>query len=180
MVLYEYPSEREKLDKRREFALMAAKRRKLKQRNILTYVSAALIVVIGVTADSAAAKIAICLLGCAIAVLCFITSAFMAAELGREHTVVSDEGFTHDTTGLFKGKKHFEIVFSEIEHTEQSPFGALVIRLKSGETETVPFKAANTKLFLIKNMSEQLKYPVKEYNVIEDDEPERKDWVDRL
>lgn len=180
MVLYEYPSEREKLGERREFALVSARKRKLMQRSILTYISAALIVVIGVTAEGAAAKIAICLLGCAVAVLCFITSAFMASEMRQEHTVVTDEGFIHDTVGLFKGKKHFELVFSQIEHTEQSPFGALVIKLKSGETETVPFKTTKTKLFLIKNMSEQLKYPVKEYNVIEDDEPERKDWVDRL
>lgn len=180
MLLYEYPSKQERAAERRELALMTARRKKLGMKSLLIYLSSVAIIAVGVTADGLAAKIAICTLGIIAAAMHFVTSAYLSSWLEREHTAITDEGFVHYTKSMLGKRRRYDIKFDQIENTQQSSLGDLVISLKNGDTEIVPFRVTKSKLFLIKNMSGQMKYAAKEYNEIEDDETEGKDWVDRL
>lgn len=183
VILYEYPSKAGKLAKRREGASLFNKKRRLRRRLALSLVMSVAVFAIGLTADSIAARLVICLLAVLMAV-----REMAAAKLSfdgidaslKEHTVITEDGFTHETVGFSGGMKSFEVTFSEVVRTVQSPRGELIISLKSGKELTVPFRAVKTKLFLINNLSEQLHYPKKNYRTIEEDEIEERDWFDRL
>lgn len=180
MVLYEYPTKTEKAVMRRQAAVSAAKRKKLRVRSILTYIISAAVFLLGLTAEGVFAKAAICFLAVFAAGLNVVTSQLAFMGMPDENTIVTDNGFTHETKPFAKKKQRFEISFDDIEKTEQDGLGDLVIKMKSGEMLTIHFQVTKTKLFLLNELHEKLKYDKKQYNIISDDDAEEKDWVDRL
>lgn len=183
MLLYEYPGKNDMLRRRRNLAADLSKKKKLRRSCLITLIAAAVIFAIGLTAEGLAAKIGICSLSIVtIALNVGVTSLALSGfdVENKEKTSVTDVGFTHETLSLTGKRLKFDIRFCDVSRTRQNMWGDLVIDLKSGGQETVPFRVTETKLFLIKNLSEKLCYPKKNYLEIEDDESEGKDWVDRL
>lgn len=181
MLLYEYPDKKDIAAIRRQMAAVAVKRKKLRTRSIVIYIMSAAVFLLGLTAEGIFAKIAICFLAVVSATLNVVTAQLASMSDPKEKTVVTDEGFTHETKSFFGKKKTFDIRFEDISKTVQNSSGDLVITLKSGDILTVPFIVTKTKLYLLNELHKQLKYDKKQYNVItDDDEYEEKDWVDRL
>ncbi len=181
MLLYEYPDKKDIAAQRRQMAMTAAKRKKLRTKSIVIYIMSAAVFLLGLTAEGIFAKVAICFLAVVSAALNVVTAQLASMSDPKEKTKVYDDGFTHETKSFLGKKRAFDIRFEDVLKTVQSSSGDLVITLKSGDILTVPFVVTKTKLFLLNELHEQLKYDKKQYNVItDDDEYEEKDWVDRL
>lgn len=182
MLLYEYPDKKDIAAQRRQMAMTAAKRKKLRTKSIVIYIMSAAVFLLGLTAEGIFAKVAICFLAVVSAALNVVTAQLAFMSDPKEKTKVYDDGFTHETKSFLGKKRAFDIRFEDVLKTVQSSSGDLVITLKSGDILTVPFVVTKTKLFLLNELHKQLKYDKKQYNVItdDDDEYEEKDWVDRL
>ena len=111
------------------------------------------------------------------------------------YTRIFDDRIEHKQGSLLS-KKYMTVtlMYDDIERSEQTPRGAMVFYLNAGakpltdgaspRTEkelsehrlTLTFQDTKAKLYLINELHGKIKYPKKEYNVIEDEEDEDDLW----
>ena len=125
---------------------------------------------------------------------------YSVSSLSRDtkaYTKIYDDKLEHCQPGiLFKHHTYIALDYSDILKSYQNNRGELIIELnsdnnadvcvedKKGKHKVIPdnniiklrFQDTQAKLFLIDNLYEQIKYPHKEYNVIEDEEDEDDLW----
>ena len=159
---------------------------------------AALIITVGFFASVLIIKIVLWLIGIGNAVTGILL--YKVSSLSRDskiYTKIYDDHLEH-CQGYTLSKKHLYITFYYDDAVEsfQSNKGDLIIKLKDGyRTEifsddkkgkieiqpkdnllTLKFQDTEAKLFLINNLYKEIKYPHKEYNIIEDEEDEDDLW----
>ena len=194
MLMYSYPP---KLDKR-EQVLKAAhdleEHRKMQRNMYKNLIIASAIVVIGFLAPVMIVKVLLWLIGAGNIFVALLLYRVYALSRSTEcYTRIYDDHIEHcQITLITRIKTEIVLEYKDIERSYQDKRGKLIVCLKSGAqpsvTSSKPYKFMDSeisqgrlfldfqdtrgKLFLIENLHEQIHYPKKEYNIIEDDDPD--------
>lgn len=198
MLLYEYPP---KLDRhgRQLKAVHDIEERKKMQRNMYKNLTLGLIIVfIGILIPAAVFKVIVMFIGAANIVTAYLLYRFSALSRDTEcYTRIYEDRIEHCQGSLLTGNHTKMIIYyDDVVKSYQNPFGKLIVHLKGGYVSeinsdkrnksldedlqnnqiTMFFQDTKAKLYLIENLYEQIKYPKKEYNIIEDEEDEDDLW----
>lgn len=192
MLMYTYPP---KLDKR-EQALKAARdieEHKKMQRNMYKNITLALVITaMGFIVPLVIFKVILWLIGAGNLITAVLLYNVYAISRSDEcYTRIFDDHLEHCQISLIrKIKTEIVLEYKDIERSQQDSRGRLIVYLKDGAKPDVnfsknykymqseldegrlviDFQDSKTKLFLLENLHEQIKYPKKNYNVIEDDD----------
>ena len=202
MLLYEYPPH---LDKREQIAKAShdlAEHRKMQRNMYKNLIIAAVLIVIGIIAPPMIVKVILCLIGAGNAAVAVLLYRVYALSRDTDlYTRIYDDRLEHCQKTLVTGiKTEIAISFSDIERSYQDKRGHLIVCLKSGAKPSVKsskpykfmdselaagrlmldFQDTRAKLYLIENLYEQIGYPKKEYNIIEDDDPDEHENIFNL
>ncbi len=183
MLLYEFPkklSAQERLERASEQMKVKKKISKIKIQNIILLAAAALIIW---RVSAAWLKI----LTAFLLVVCFAVNSLMLLSVKRQedggaYTKIYDDRIEHKQANLFNLRKtkykEVTLFYSNIEKSVQDVFGNMQFKLKNGEIISLYFCDTETKLFLINNLYESVKYPKKQYNDLSSEEITDKDDPD--
>ena len=194
MLLYEYPPH---LDKREQIAKAAhdlAEHKKMQRNMYKNLIIAAAVIVIGFLAPPMIVKVILWLVGAGNAIVALLLYRVYALSRDTDlYTRIYDDHIEHcQKTLITKIKTEIALDYSDIEKTCQDKKGRLIVYLKNGAKPSVSsseehkfmdselsngrlfldFQDTRAKLYLIENLHEQINYPKKEYNIIEDDDPD--------
>ncbi len=199
MLLYTYPP---KLDKRAQ-ALKAQRdieEHKKMQRNMYkNIILAVIIIAVGALAPPVILKVILWLIGAGNLITALLLYSVYAISRSTEcYTRIYDDHIEHCQISLIrKIKTEIVLAYGDIEKSYQDSRGRLVCVLKKGaepqvtsskpykymESElaagrlTLDFQDSRTKLYLLENLHEQIHYPKKEYNIIEDDDEDENENI---
>ncbi|MBR6338298.1 MAG: hypothetical protein IKR76_11310 [Ruminococcus sp.] len=202
MLMYSYPP---KLDKR-EQVLKAAhdleEHRKMQKNMYKNLAIAGAIVVIGFLAPPLIVKVILWLVGAGNIFVALLLYRVYALSRSTEcYTRIYDDHIEHcQITLITHIKTEIVLKYSDVERSYQDKRGRLIVCLKSGAEPSVrnskpykfmdselqngrlmlDFQDTRAKLFLIENLHEQINYPKKEYNIIEDDDPDEHENIFNL
>lgn len=202
MLMYSYPP---KLDKR-EQVLKAAhdleEHRKMQKNMYKNLAIAGAIVVIGFLAPPLIVKVILWLVGAGNIFVALLLYRVYALSRSTEcYTRIYDDHIEHcQITLITHIKTEIVLKYSDVERSYQDKRGRLIVCLKSGAEPSVSnskpykfmdselqngrlmldFQDTRAKLFLIENLHEQINYPKKEYNIIEDDDPDEHENIFNL
>ena len=191
MLMYSYPP---KLDKR-EQVLKAAhdleEHRKMQRNMYKNLIIASAIVVIGFFAPVMIVKVLLWLIGAGNIFVALLLYRVYALSRSTEcYTRIYDDHIEHcQITLITRIKTEIVLEYKDIERSYQDKRGKLIVCLKKGAqpsvTSSKPYKFMDSelsqgrlflefqdtrgKLYLIENLHEQIHYPKKEYNIIEDE-----------
>ncbi|MBQ9375135.1 MAG: hypothetical protein IJU04_02195 [Ruminococcus sp.] len=197
MLLYEYPPKLDVYGKQQKAVHDLSEHKKMRKNMYKNLILAAVIFAIGFFANILIIKIVLWLIAVGNALTALLL--YNVSALSRDtklYTKIYDDRLEH-CQGYALSKKHTYIVlyYSDIVKSYQNNHGDLIVTLKDGYQSTavteskngnvdaiqdntikLKFQDTKAKLYLIENLYEQIKYPHKEYNVIEDDEDEDDLW----
>lgn len=198
MLLYEYPPKLDVHGKQQKAIHDLNEHRKMRKNMYKNLILAAIIFVIGFFASVILIKVLLWLIAVGNALTALLL--YNVSALSRDTTLytrIYDDRIEH-CQGNALTKKHTFIVlyYDDITESYQTNHGDLVVSLTDGckssaEVETnngkvnaiaqdntlkLKFQDTKAKLFLIETLYEKIKYPHKEYNVIEDEEDEDDKW----
>ncbi len=202
MLMYSYPP---KLDKR-EQVLKAAhdleEHRKMQKNMYKNLAIAAAIIVIGFLAPPVFVKVILWLIGAGNVVVALLLYRVYALSRSTEcYCRIYDDHIEHcQITLITHIKTEIVLQYADIEKSYQDKRGRLIVCLKEGASPSVTnskpykfmdselsqgrlmldFQDTRAKLFLIENLHEQINYPKKEYNIIEDDDPDEHENIFNL
>ena len=202
MLMYSYPP---KLDKR-EQVLKAAhdleEHRKMQKNMYKNLAIAGAIVVIGFLAPPLIVKVILWLVGAGNIFVALLLYRVYALSRSTEcYTRIYDDHIEHcQITLITHIKTEIVLKYSDVDKSYQDKRGRLIVCLKSGAEPSVrnskpykfmdselsndrlmlEFQDTRAKLFLIENLHEQIHYPKKEYNIIEDDDPDEHENIFNL
>ena len=202
MLMYSYPP---KLDKR-EQVLKAAhdleEHRKMQKNMYKNLAIAGAIVVIGFLAPPLIVKVILWLVGAGNIFVALLLYRVYALSRSTEcYTRIYDDHIEHcQITLITHIKTEIVLKYSDVDKSYQDKRGRLIVCLKSGAEPSVrnskpykfmdselrsgrlmlDFQDTRAKLFLIENLHEQINYPKKEYNIIEDDDPDEHENIFNL
>lgn len=200
MLLYEFPSKREAAEMRKAHAIEVYKLKKKRLKLCLEFLLTIAIIVIGVLSGLNVGGVLLVIIG-----LYLLTMKVLmlhgAAGRGKMQctTAVYDDRIENVQTSTF-GLREYIVPFEDITSSRQTMMGGTELNLRDGnsakcyeikkENKTeiaiknnsvvLNFPSSKAKLVVIRDYSEQIKYPKKNYIVIEDEDKEERDWVDRL
>ena len=191
-VLYEYPPKLTRQARQQKALHDLEEHRKMRRNMYKNLVLGCVITVIGIIAPNVIVKIILILLGLAnIAVGALLYWYFAYYRAADVYTRIYDDHIEHSQRKGFSGDYlEVSIFYDEVSGSWQTNSGLLVFELsdvkrsqftlrhKDGSTESVTppekcelsFQDTSAKLYLIENLWEQINYPHKEYNVIDDDD----------
>lgn len=196
MLLYEYPPKLNRQQRQQKAANDLAEHKKMQKALVRNLIIGCVIGVIAFFVRVMIIRILLLLIAVgnfAVALLLYRFSA-MSRDTGC-YTRIYDDRLEHKQGSLL-AKKYFSVVlfYKDIEGSEQDPRGNMVFRLTdsaapeiqgAGKRQmselgqhfiTLTFQDTKAKLYLIDNLWEQIKYPKKDYKVIEDEEDEDDLW----
>lgn len=197
MLLYQYPPKSDKRTKQLLEFHAAGERKKLKKEAFKNIVIALSVILLTFFIDNIAVKIFTLAVSAFFVFLAYVicTSAKQYNN-NNDWTRIYDDKIEH-SQNCFASQKvmEFTVKYSDIESTHQDWLGRLIINLKEDHTVKAAVKKRDTikalkikkncislsfnntqpKLYLIKEMSEKIKYPKKEYISYKDYED---DWDD--
>ncbi|MBR6874504.1 MAG: hypothetical protein IKN17_13455 [Ruminococcus sp.] len=196
MLLYEYPPKLNRQQRQQKALSDLTEHKKMRKalyRNLLIGCG---IGVIAFFVPVAVVRILLLLIACGNIAVALLLYRYSAMSRDTEcYTRIYDDYIEHKQGSLLTGK-YMEVVieYEDVEKTEQDPQGRLVFTLckdaaiiVKGTTKraakelehdqiTLTFQDTRAKLFLINELHEKIKYPKKNYNVIEDEEDEDDLW----
>ena len=198
MLLYEYPPKLSRRDKQLKAANDLAEHKKMQKGLYKSLALGAVILVIAVIVKPVILKIVFALIGGGNILVALLLYRYSALSRSTEcYTRIYDDHIEHRQGSVLSGK-YFSCVikYDAIKKSEQDPRGNMVFYFKdSADTSgvitepssrkarelekgslTLSFQDTRAKLYLIENLSEQIGYPKKNYNVIEDEEDEDDLW----
>lgn len=196
MLLYEYPPKLSRTERQQKAAHDIAEHKKMQKALYRGLIIGCIICVLAFLVPNAVIRILLLLIGIGNIGVAFLLYRFSAMSRDTEcYTRVYEDHIEHRQGSLLT-KKYFSVVlkYEDIVKSEQTPQGAMVFYLNEDaapETEgmdrkhsdelaahrlTLTFQDTKAKLFLINELHEKIKYPKKEYNVIEDEETEDDLW----
>lgn len=198
MILYEYPPRLDRQGKQLKIVRDLEEHKKMQKNMYKNLILAAIIITIGFFAQFTLIKIVLWLIGIGNALTALLL--YNVSALSRDsklYTRIYEDRLEH-CQGSVISKKHtyIEFFYDDAVKSYQNPQGNLIVELKdgykssvysedkNGKTKISPdknqlkikFQDTKAKLYLIDNLYEQIKYPRKEYNVIEDEEDEDDKW----
>lgn len=191
MLLYKFPkklSAQEQLERTTEQMKVNKKIKKLKIQNVILLAAAILLV-------WKVPVIWLKVLTAFFVIICIAVNSLIIFSVKRQddsgaYTEIYDDRIEHKQANLFnlKKSKYKEIVvfYKDIKASAQDIFGNLQFKLQNGEIVSLYFCDTNTKLFLINNLYEKIKYPKREFNdlsceeILDKDDPDYnwKNWKD--
>ena len=202
MLLYEYPP---KLSKREQLAKAAhdlEEHRKMQRNMYKNLIIAAVIIVIGFVAPPVIVKVILWLIGAGNMIVAYLLYRVYALSRDADcYTRIYDDHIEHSQKTLItKIKTEIVLSFADIEKSYQDKKGHLIVCLKEKAKPEVKsskpykfmdselssgrlmldFQDTRAKLYLIDNLYEQIHYPKKEYNIIEDDDPDEHENIFNL
>lgn len=183
MLLYKFPkklSASEQIEQASEQMKINKKIKKLKIQNVIL-IAAAILLVWRVPIIWLKILTAFFLLAC-FAVNSLILMSVKRQEDSGAYTKIYDDRIEHKQANLFNLKKskykEITVFYKDIIASVQDVFGNLQFKLQNGEIVSLYFCDANTKLFLINNLHEKIKYPKREFKDLSSDEVLDKDDPD--
>lgn len=202
MLLYSYPK---KLDRREQLLKAAndlAEHKKMQRNMYKNILLAAVIILIGFFAPVIIVKVILWIIGAGNLVTALLLYQVYALSRSTDHyTNIYDDHIEHRQVSMVrKIQTTVSVDYSDIEKSFQDKGGRLILCLKDGAAPNVefskPYKAyqrelesgrlpltfqdTRTKLYLIDELSDKIKYPKKEYNVIEDDDEDEHENIFHL
>ncbi len=192
MLVYEYPPKMNRVEKQAKAAHDLAQHAKISRNMLKNLILAAVIIGISFFVSVLLVRILLIIIGLAnAAVGCLLYWYNMLSFDANVYSRIYDDHIEHSQRmGLSKRYMHVDIAYDSIEKSEQDNRGNLVIRLKENSgaklytsdengvnkkdyslqdnTVTLKFTDTKAKLTLVGDLYEKIKYPHKEYNVIED------------
>ena len=191
-VLYEYPPKLTRQARQQKALHDLEEHRKMRRTMYKNLILGGIIIVIGIIAPNVIVKMILILLGLAnIAVGGLLYWYFAYYRTADVYTRIFDDHIEHSQRkGLSGDYLEVSIFYDEVGKSWQTNSGLMVfelsevtksqfmIRHKNGSTEKLSppdkcelsFQDTGAKLYLIEKLWEQIKYPHKEYNVIDDDD----------
>ncbi len=192
MLVYEYPPKLNRSEKQAKAAHDLAQHAKIRRNMLRNMVLAAVIIGISFFVSNILVKILLIIIGLANAAVGGLLYWYgMLSFDSKVYSRIYDDHLEHSQRiGFSKNYLHAELAYSDIEKSEQDNHGNLIVTLKDdhkakfyttdengdnkqdyslqGNTATLKFTDTKAKLTLVKDLYEQIKYPHKEYKVIED------------
>lgn len=196
MLLYEYPPKLNRQQRQQKAASDLAEHKKMQKALVRNLIIGCVIGVIAFFVRIMLIRILLLIIAIGNIAVALLLYRFSAMSRDTEcYTRIYDDRIEHKQGSLLT-KKYFSIVlcYNDVESSEQDPRGNMVFRLTDtaapqtrdeGKRQlkelsehyiTLSFQDTKAKLFLIDNLWERIKYPKKEYNVIEDEEDEDDLW----
>lgn len=196
MLLYEYPPKLNRQQRQQKAANDLAEHKKMQKALVRNLIIGCVIGVIAFFVRVMIIRILLLLIAVGNIAVALLLYRFSAMSRDTEcYTRIYDDRLEH-RQGSLLAKKYFSVVlfYKDIEGSEQDPRGNMVFRLTdsaapeiqgAGKRQmselgqhfiTLTFQDTKAKLYLIDNLWEQIKYPKKDYKVIEDEEDEDDLW----
>lgn len=196
MLLYEYPPKLNRQQRQQKAANDLAEHKKMQKALVRNLIIGCVIGVIAFFVRIMIIRILLLLIAVGNFAVALLLYRFSAMSRDTEcYTRIYDDRLEH-RQGSLLAKKYFSVVlfYKDIEGSEQDPRGNMVFRLTdsaapeiqgAGKRQmselgqhfiTLTFQDTKAKLYLIDNLWEQIKYPKKDYKVIEDEEDEDDLW----
>ena len=196
MLLYEYPPKLSRIQRQQKAVNDLAEHRKMRKGLYRNLIIGCVIGVVGIFVPVMIVRILLWLIAAANIAVALLLYRFSALSRDTEcFTRIYDDHIEHKQGSLLS-KKYLTVtlMYSDIERSEQTPQGAVVFYLKEdaapslkgdaakAEAElsqhrlTLSFQDTKAKLYLINELHDRIKYPKKNYNVIEDEEDEDDLW----
>ncbi len=196
MLLYEYPPKLSRSQRQQKAANDLAEHKKMQKTLLRGTIIGVAVCVLALFVPVAVIKILLILIGAGNIAVSGLLYRYSALSRDTEcYTRIYDDHIEHKQGSIFKGK-YFSAEFSydDILRSEQTPRGDMTFCFKetaSPKTEgagkrqlaelsehklTLSFQDTKAKLYLINELHAKIKYPKKNYNVIEDEETEDDLW----
>lgn len=196
MLLYEYPPKLNRQQRQQKAANDLAEHKKMQKALVRNLIIGCVIGVIAFFVRIMIIRILLLLIAVGNIAVALLLYRFSAMSRDTEcYTRIYDDRLEHKQGSLL-AKKYFSAVlyYKDIVRSEQDPRGNMVFRLTdsaapeiqgAGKRQmselgqhfiTLTFQDTKAKLYLIDNLWEQIKYPKKDYKVIEDEEDEDDLW----
>ena len=196
MLLYESPPKLSRVQRQQKAAADLAEHKKMRSvlyRNLLIGCG---IGVIGIFVPVMIVRVLLWVIAAGNIIMALLLYRFsaMSRDTGC-YTRIYDDRIEH-CQGSLMSKKHMSVTlyYEDIIRSEQTPQGKMLFTLSEKAKPvldgadkrtlaelnqhrlTLSFQETKTKLYLINELYEQIKYPRKEYNIIEDEEDEDDLW----
>lgn len=198
MLLYEYPPKLDRHGKQLKAVHDIEEHKKMQKNMYKNLLLGGIIIILGCIIPVMIIKILVLLIGAGNIVTAYLLYRFSAMSRDTKcFTRIYDDRIEHCQGNMITGN-HTEITISydDILRSYQNPSGKLCVCLKEGHSVklvsektnkraekelennmvTLDFQDTKAKLFLIDKLYDKIKYPKKNYNVIEDEEDEDDLW----
>ncbi len=196
MLLYEYPPKLNRVQRQQKAVNDLAEHKKISKALYRNLIIGCVIFVLAFFVPIIVVRILLILIAVGNVAVAFLLYRFSAMSRDTEcYTRIYDDHIEHKQGSVWS-KSYMTVVmnYSDIERTEQTPQGKLVFYLSStnsvvmdGGSEraakeleqdhiTLDFQDTKAKLYLLNELYEKIKYPKKNYNIIEDEEDEDDLW----
>lgn len=198
MLLYEYPPKLDRQSRQLKAVHDIEEHKKMRRNMYKNLTLGAVIILLGALISLAVIRIIVILLGAANIVTAYLLYRFSAMSRDTKcYTRIYEDRIEH-CQGSMLNDRHtvMTLYFDDIVSSYQTPSGKLTVCLKDDYKSeivcdkprrsfkkeldenkvTIDFQDTKAKLYLIENLHEQIKYPKKHYNVIEDEEDEDDKW----
>ena len=196
MLLYEYPPKLNRVQRQQKAAGDLAEHKKMQKALYRGLIIGCIICVLAIFVPQMIIKIILLVIGAGDIAVAYLLYRYSALSRDTEcYTRIYDDHLEHKQ-GSILTKKYMTVTlrYDDILRSEQTPQGAMLFYLTdsaeptaeggSGRVKkelaehrlTLSFQDTGAKLYLIKELHEKIKYPKKEYNVIEDEEDEDDLW----
>ncbi len=198
MLLYEYPEKTDRLTAQLKRAETIRQAKKLRKNAVINCVLAAVLVIFVFAAEVVWVKIFIALAG----LMTAFSGIVMLEEAAQAYheparTLIYDDRLEHTQRLPHRGTTvSYTVSYEDILSSSQNMTGGLILTLREGAavgvrserkgvvsekvenlaSVTLYFENVKPKLFLINQLSDKIKYPKKEYLVVEDNDDETDDW----
>ena len=196
MLLYEYPPKLSRTQKQQKALSDLAEHKKMNKALVRSLIIGTVIFVLALFVKAVIIRILLILLAAGDIAVAYLLYRFSAMSRDTEcFTRIYDDRIEHKQ-GSVLTKKYLTVTlrYEDVLRSEQTPQGAVTFYLKEGASPTVEgggkrtarelsehrltltFQDTKAKLFLINELHEEINYPKKEYNIIEDEETEDDLW----
>ncbi|MBR1423729.1 MAG: hypothetical protein IJ571_09860 [Ruminococcus sp.] len=192
MLLYEYPPKLSRSERQQKVIHDLTEHKKMRRNMFKNFILGAVIIAISFLAQNIVISIVLLVLGVLnIAVGALLYWYFAYYRAADVYTRIYDDHIEHSQRkGFSKEYLEYSLFYDSIKKSYQTNSGVLIceladvgsseltLRKKDGTCESQPltdraeltFQDTAAKLYLIDKLSDKIKYPRKEYNVIDDDE----------
>lgn len=198
MLLYEYPPKLDRHGKQLKAAHDIQEHKKMQKNMYRNLLLGGIIIILGCAVPVMIIKILVLLIGVGNMATAYLLYKYSAMSRDTKcYTRIYEDRLEHCQGSLITGN-HTEItlLYDDIDRSYQDPSGKLVVCLKDGNSVklvsekknkraekelkenkvTLDFQDTKAKLFLIDKLYDKIKYPKKNYNVIEDEDDEDDKW----
>lgn len=198
MPLYEYPPKLDRQSRQLKAVHDIEQHQKMKKNMHKSVGVGVLLIMISFVIPIVLVKVFVILIGIGNIIIAFLLYKYSAYSRETDcYTRIYEDKIEHCQSNVLTNCKTSMIVYyDDIVKSYQNPKGKLIVFLKDGYRSQISsdknnknaqkdlrknmialdFQDVGAKLYLIDNFHEEIKYPKKQYNIIEDEEDEDDEW----